>query len=92
MNLRVIKKDIEFLIGDFVEDCLLFAMLHPDKDLESVEQLINKASDLADSLFYRVNHPDKSNKKAIKAHYKAVGHDLIAGLDGLCEELSALAK
>ena len=32
MNLRVIKKDIEFLIGDFVEDCLLFAMLHPDKD------------------------------------------------------------
>ena len=31
MNLRDIKKDIEFLIGDFVEDCLLFAMLHPEK-------------------------------------------------------------
>ena len=23
MNLRDIKKDIEFLVGDFVEDCLL---------------------------------------------------------------------
>ena len=92
MNLRVIKKDIEFLIGDFVEDCLLFAMLHPDKDRTKVEELIEKASDLADGLFYRVNHPDKSSKKATKAHYKEIGHDLIKGLDGLCEELSALAK
>jgi hypothetical protein len=57
-----------------------------------VEELIEKAGDLADGLFYRVNHPDKSSKKAVKAHYKAVGHDLIKGLDGLCEELSALAK
>ena len=92
MNLRVIKKDIEFLIGDFVEDCLLFAMLHPDKDLTKVEELIEKAGDLADDLFYRVNHPDKSSKKATKAHYKEIGHDLIKGLDDLCEGLSALAK
>jgi len=44
MNLRVIKKDIKFLIGDFVEDCLLFAMLHPDKDIKGVENIINKAA------------------------------------------------
>ncbi len=92
MNLRVIKKDIKFLIVDFIEDCLLVAMLHPDKDIEGVEKLIDKACDLTDELFYRVNHPDKSSKKATKAHYKAVGHDLIKGLDSLCEELSALAK
>ena len=89
MNLRVIKKDIEFLVGDFVEDCILYAMVHEDDNMEGIEKLINEASDLADSLFDRVNHPDKN---AIKAHYKAVSADLLKGLDGLYERLSAIAK
>lgn len=90
MNLRVIKKDIEFLIGDFVEDCLLFAMVHPEKGTEKVEALINEASDFADSLFVKVNHPDKNVKK--KVWYNAVGKELLTKLDELCEKLSALAK
>jgi len=89
MNLRVIKKDIEFLVGDFVEDCILYAMIHEDDNMEEIEKLINEASDLADSLFDRVNHPDKKN---VKAYYKAITADLLKGLDGLCERLSALAK
>ena len=89
MNLRVIKKDIEFLIGDFVEDCILYAMVHEDDNMEEIEKLINDASNLADSLFDRVNHPDKN---AVKAHYKAISQDLLKGLDELCERLSAVAK
>ena len=90
MNLRVIKKDIEFLVGDFVDDCILFAMLHPeDEKTAGAEQLINEACDLANNLFDRVNHPDKTN---IKAHYKAVSQDLLTGMDALCDKLSALAK
>ena len=90
MNLRDIKKDIEFLIGDFVEDCLMFAMLHPDKDLSDVENLINEASDLADEMFYKVNHPAADVK--LRAYYNRVGAELLTRLDALCEKLSALAK
>ena len=90
MNLRDIKKDIEFLTGDFVEDCLLFAMLHPEKDLGEVEKLINEASDLADSLFDKVNHPAADAKP--RSYYNRIGAELLTGLDGLCEKLSALAK
>ena len=90
MNLRDIKKDIEFLIGDFVEDCLLFAMLHPEKDITAVEGLINEASDLADSLFDKVNHPAPDVKA--RTYYNRVGAELLTGLDGLYERLSALAK
>ncbi|MBR5101170.1 MAG: hypothetical protein IKX34_07725 [Bacteroidales bacterium] len=90
MNLRDIKKDIEFLIGDFVEDCLMFAMLHPEKDITKVEGLINEASDLADTLFEKVNHPAADVKP--RAYYNRVGVELLTGLDTLCEKLSALAK
>jgi len=90
MNLRVIKKDIEFLVGDFVDDCLLFAMFHPEKEIEKVEALINEASDLADDLFYKVNHPGKDVK--LKAYYNALGKELVSKLDELCGKLSAIAK
>jgi hypothetical protein len=90
MNLRDIKKDIEFLIGDFVEDCLLFAMLHPEKDVNKVEDLINEASNLADELIEKVNHPAKDVKP--RAYYNRIGAELLTGLDGLCEKLSELAK
>ena len=90
MNLRVIKKDIEFLISDFIDDCYLFMMVHPDdKKAAEAEKLMDEACELANNLFDRVNHPDK---KAVKAHYKAISVDLIQGLDGLCDRLSALAK
>lgn len=89
MNLRVIKKDIEFLTGDFVDDCILYAMVHEDDNLEEIEKLINDACTLANNLFDRVNHPDKT---AVKAYYKAISVDLLKGLDELCERLSALAK
>ena len=90
MNLRVIKKDIEFLVGDFVEDCLMFAMFHPDKDTAEVEKLINEANELANNLFDKVNHPAKDVKA--KAWYKGVSQELLAGLDELCKKLSALVK
>lgn len=90
MNLRVIKKDIEFLVSDFIEDCLIFAMLHDDVPTEKVEVLVNEANDLADDLFARVNHPAKDAK--LKSYYNDVVKDLYKGLDELCEKLSALAK
>lgn len=90
MNLRVIKKDIDFLVSDFIEDCLLFSMFHEEVPTEKVEALMNAANDLADDLFTKVNHPSKETSK--KAYYNDIVKELYAGLDSLCEKLSALAK
>ncbi|MBQ0024753.1 MAG: hypothetical protein KBT00_03380 [Bacteroidales bacterium] len=90
MNLRVIKKDIEFLVSDFIEDALLFSMFHEEVPVEKVEDLMNEANDLADSLICKVNHPEKDTKK--KTYYNGLVKELYAGLDALCEKLSALAK
>jgi len=90
MNLRVIKKDIEFLVGDFIEDCLLFAMFHEEIPTEKVEVLMNEANDLADDMFAKVNHPAEGVK--LRAYYNQIMKDLYTGLDDLCAKLSDLAK
>ena len=47
MNLRDIKKDIEYVIGAFVDDCALFLSVHPGKNADEVANLIDGAVDLS---------------------------------------------
>ena len=42
MNLRDIKKDIEYFIGEFIDDCSLFIALNPNKDTEKVSGIIDE--------------------------------------------------
>ena len=41
MNLRVFKKDIEYFIGEFIEDCDLFVLLNPQQDSEEIDAIID---------------------------------------------------
>lgn len=89
MNLRDIKKDIECVVGAFIEDCSLFASLHSDSASESVENLLGKAVNLYNDLRDKVN--SKTEKKNA-AYYKAIRKELLEKTDALYEELSGLVK
>ena len=86
MNLRVIKKDIEYFIGEFIDDCTLFMALNPDKQADEIANVIDESVDLYNDLKDKVNHPEEPKK----AYYNAIRNDLFAGLDKLCEKLSAI--
>ncbi|MBR0533444.1 MAG: hypothetical protein IJK19_01985 [Bacteroidales bacterium] len=105
MNLRVLKKDIEFLMNDFVSDCLLYNDFSEGKKEEQVVGLIREGLALSDNLQARVNFPKKAvanakgvekfvrkEGKEIKAHYKDIQKDLYEGYDKLFEKLSAVIK
>jgi hypothetical protein len=84
MNLRVIKKDIEYFVGEFIDDCSLFVALNPHKDAEEISKIINEAVDLYNDLKDKVNNPE-GNKKA---YYNGIRKELFEKLDTLCEKLS----
>ena len=105
MNLRVIKKDIAFLMNDFVSDCLLYNDFSEGKKEKEVIDLITEGIALSESLNARVNFPKKvvanakgvekfvrKEGKEVKAHYKDIQKDLFEGYDKLFEKLSALVK
>ena len=105
MNLRDIKKDINFLLCDFVSDCLLFNDFSEGKKEKEVVDLIIEGIALSESLANRVNFPKKvvSNAKGVekfvrlegkevKEHYNNIRKDLYEGYDNLFEKLSALVK
>ena len=42
MNLRDIKKDIEYVVGAFVDDCALFLTVNPGKNADEHYNAIRK--------------------------------------------------
>lgn len=89
MNLRDIKKDIDYVIGAFVDDCYTFATIHPaSADLE-LSQIVDEALDLYDEL------RDRSAAKAEgsrKAQFAAIRKDLLEKTDALYAKLSDIVR
>ena len=85
MNLRVFKKDIEYFVGEFIDDCALFVALNPHKDADEIAQIIDEAVDLYNDLKNKSNHPEGNRK----AYYNALTKEMFEQLDSLCEKLSS---
>ena len=86
MNLRVFKKDIEYFVGEFIDDCALFVALNPHKDADEISQIIDEAVDLYNELKYKANHPEGQKK----AYYTALTKEMFEKLDEHCEKLSSV--
>ena len=89
MNLRTIKKDIEFGTNEFLCDCLTFSEYSGGKKDDQVKELVNEALVLADTSFCKVNdYPAEGTK----AYFRGVNKDLYEGFDALYQKLSDLTK
>ena len=86
MNLRVFKKDIEFFIGEFIEDCELFLILNPSQNAEKIDAIVEEAVDLYNDLKLKAAHPEGSKK----AYYNGLVKAMFEKLDELSEKLSAV--
>ena len=84
MNLRDIKKDIEYFVGEFVDDCILFVSANPQQDDNKVSGIIEEAVDLYNDLKDKVN--EKVENK--KAHFDGIRKEMLEKLDALYERLS----
>jgi len=88
MNLRDIKKDIEYVIGAFVDDCTLFLNVNPGKNVEEITGLIDEAVELFNTLRNRISLPEGDKK----AFYAGIRKELLESVDGLYDKLSAAVK
>lgn len=89
MNLREIKKDIEYVLGAFVEDCSIFATVNPNASEDEIIDLMDEAAKLYNELKDKVNVKVEG---AGKAYYQGIRKELLQGTDALYERLSKAVK
>lgn len=89
MNLREIKKDIEYVLGAFIDDCSVFAAINPDADDEKLSNLLDEAIDLYNDLKDQVNAKVEGPQRA---RFTALRKDILVKTDALYERLAELVK
>lgn len=89
MNLRDIKKDIDYVFSAFIEDCTVVAAVNPKASSEEIEGLYEAAVDAYNTLRDKVNAAPKEGKKAF---YTALYKEICENVDALYEKLSAEVK
>lgn len=86
-NVRNLKKDINFVLGDIIEAVYIWEMSTSGKPTSESQAVIDEAIEKFDSLITRVNDKKAENKKA---HYKAIYGDLEETANQLVEKINNL--
>jgi len=86
-NIRDLKKDINFVLGDIIEAVDAWEYVNPGKDTKKSEAIIDEAIEVFDELITKVNDRSVENKKA---HFKTINNDLETRGLALIEKLNTL--
>ena len=88
MTLRDFKKDVEYFVGEFVDDCSLFITLNPHKSTEKMAEVVSEAVDLYNDLKDKANA--KVEPKMRKSWFAGLRKEMFEKTDALYEKLSAI--
>ncbi|MFV0249127.1 MAG: hypothetical protein ACK5H1_09265 [Tenacibaculum sp.] len=72
-SIKNLKKDINYILGDIVEDCYNWQVLNPKANFADSEAIIDDAISIFDNLLNKINSKNIDNKKS---HYKAIRREL----------------
>jgi len=86
-NVKNLKKDINYVLGDIIEAVYLFEMSTTGKPTEATNALIDEAITTFDTLITKVNAKNVENKKA---HFKQINAELEQAANQLIAKVNEL--
>ena len=86
-NVRNLKKDINYVLGDIIEAVYLFEMSTTGKPTDASNAVIDEAISTFDNLITKVNSKKVADKKA---HFKQINTELEQVANQLVEKINAL--
>lgn len=87
-NVRNLKKDINYVLGDIIEAVYIWELTNPKKDTKESEAIIDDAITTFDDLIVKVNQREVENKKK---HFKEINTELEERGRKLIDRINALS-
>ncbi|WP_299526710.1 hypothetical protein [uncultured Lutibacter sp.] len=86
-SIKNLKKDINYVLGDIIEECYTWELLNPKTDSKATDAIIDEAILAFDSLVEKINIKNVENKKA---HFKNITLELEEIANSLLEKINKL--
>ncbi len=86
-SVKNLKKDINYTLGDIIEECYVWELLNPKEDTKKSQGLIDETIVVFDELIDRLHAKNVENKKA---HFKGISTDLETKAKALVAKVNAL--
>jgi len=86
-SIKNLKKDINYTLGDLIEECYVYQLLNPKVDVKASEALIDESIATFDDLIAKLNAKNVENKKA---HFKGISLELETKASALVSKINAL--
>ncbi|MCB0486116.1 MAG: hypothetical protein R2821_04700 [Flavobacteriaceae bacterium] len=87
-SVKNLKKDINYVLSDIIEECYYWQVLQSDaKKAEKAEPIIDEAITVFDDLIAKLNDKKVENKKA---HFKTISKELESKANGLLVKIEKL--
>ncbi|PHS52587.1 MAG: hypothetical protein COB01_07175 [Lutibacter sp.] len=86
-SIKNLKRDINYVLGDIIEECYTWELLNPKADTKGTEAIIDEAILAFDGLIDKVHIKNVENKKA---HFKNITLELEKIATGLLGKVNKL--
>ena len=86
-SIKNLKKDINYVLGDVIEECYAWQLLNPKADTKNVDAIIDEAIGTFDQLIEKINAKDITDKKN---HYKGISKELEEKASALLAKVNKL--
>ncbi len=85
-SVKNLKKDINNVLGDVIEECFMWEILNPQSDTKKSQAIVDEAIETFDGLIEKMN--TKTDNK--KAHFKSIKTDLETSTAKLLDKVNKL--
>lgn len=86
-SIQNLKKDLNYVISDIIEECYIWQMIHDEAQAEKAEKLIDESIQIFDELIAKINTKKVENKKQ---YFKAINQELETRAIGVIDKLAKL--
>ena len=86
-SIKNLKKDINYTLGDLIEECYVWELLNPKGDSKKSEAIIDEAIVTFDALIAKLNAKNVANKKV---YYKGIAVELETKATDLVAKINKL--
>ena len=86
-SIKNLKKDINNVLGDVIEECYMYEIMNPTVDTKKSQAIIDEAVVAFDTLIVKMSDKKVENKKA---HFNSVQSDLQATATKLLGKVNKL--